>query len=180
MLQTRLFRTSSFRLAAIYLGLFTFSVILLGAVVFAVVHSQIAAEIDQDVEGESTALLREYSGHGEEGLKAAIAARAGVVDLFAYGLVDANGKLTAGELSAAPGARGWTTLRAPEADDPGESAVDVRALVAPLDDGGALIVADEWRGARGPLRALLSAFAWALAGTLALGTIGGVVRARRR
>ena len=32
--------------------------------------------------------------------------------------------------------------------------------------GGALIVADEWRGAGGPTHALLSAFAWALAATL--------------
>ena len=59
--QTRLFRTSSFRLAAIYLALFTVSVLFLGAVVYAVVHTQIAAEIDQDIDGESAALLKEYS-----------------------------------------------------------------------------------------------------------------------
>ena len=157
MLRTRLFRTSSFRLAAIYLGLFTLSVLFLGAVVYLVVHSQISAEIDQDVEGESAALLKEYSAHGESGLKATIAGRAGVVNSFAYGLVD------------------WVTLREPENDEPGESAVDVRARVARLDDGGALVVADEWRSAPGPMRALLSAFAWALAATLALGAIGGVL-----
>lgn len=175
MLRTRLFRTSSFRLAAIYLGLFTLSVLFLGAVVYLVVHSQISAEIDQDVEGESAALLKEYSAHGESGLKATIAGRAGVVNSFAYGLVDASGKLTAGELVPPPGAVGWVTLREPENDQPGESAVDVRARVARLDDGGALVVADEWRSAPGPMRALLSAFAWALAATLALGAIGGVL-----
>ena len=51
----------------------------------------------------------------------------------------------------------------------------MRALVTRLDDGGALVVADEWRGARGPIHALLSAFAWALAATLVLGAIGGVL-----
>ena len=73
--QTRLFRTSSFRLAAIYLALFTVSVLILGAVVYAVVHTQIAAEIDQDIEGESAALMKEYSAHGRDRLQALIAAR---------------------------------------------------------------------------------------------------------
>jgi signal transduction histidine kinase len=90
--------------------------------------------------------------------------------------VDPNGKLIAGELSAPRGASGWTYLKEPENDDSDvESTVDVRALVTRLDDGGALIVADEWRGARGPIHALFSAFAWALAATLVLGTIGGVL-----
>ncbi len=171
--RTRLFRTSSFRLAAIYLALFTISVLILGAVVYAVVHTQIATEIDQDIEGESAALLKEYAAHGGDRLQALIATRGGS---FAYGLVDASGKPIAGELAAPTGAAGWTYLREPESDAPdGESTVDVRALVTRLDDGGALIVADEWRAARGPTHALLSAFAWALAATLVLGAIGGVL-----
>ena len=171
--QTRLFRTSSFRLAAIYLALFTVSVLFLGAVVYAVVHTQIAAEIDQDIDDESAALLKAYSTHGRDRLQALIPTRGGS---FAYGLVDANGKLIAGELAAPPDAAGWTYLREPESDEPNaEGTVDVRALVTRLDDGGALVVADEWRGARGPIHALLSAFAWALAATLVLGTIGGVL-----
>ena len=171
--QTRLFRTSSFRLAAIYLALFTVSVLILGAVVYAVVHTQIAAEIDQDIDDESAALLKEYSAHGRDRLQALIPTRGGS---FAYGLVDADGKLIAGELAAAAGASGWTYLREPESDEAEPaSTVEVRALVTRLDDGGALVVADEWRGARGPIHALFSAFAWALAATLVLGTIGGVL-----
>jgi signal transduction histidine kinase len=171
--QTRLFRTSSFRLAAIYLALFTVSVLILGAVVYAVVHTQIAAEIDQDIEGESAALLKEYAAHGRDRLQGLIATRGGS---FAYGLVDSSGKLIAGEVAAPTAAAGWTYLPEPESDEPdGESTVDVRALVTRLDDGGALVVADEWRGARGPIHALLSAFAWALAATLVLGAVGGLL-----
>ena len=171
--QTRLFRTSSFRLAAIYLALFTVSVLILGAVVYAVVHTQIAAEIDQDIGDESAALLKEYSAHGRDRLQALIPTRGGS---FAYGLVGADGRLIAGELAAPAGAGGWTYLREPEGDEAdAEGSVDVRALVTRLDDGGALVVADEWRGARGPIHALLSAFAWALAATLVLGAIGGVL-----
>ena len=174
--RTRLFRTSSFRLAAIYLALFTASVLILGAVVYAVVHTQIAAEIDQDIEGESAALMKEYSARGRDRLQALIATRAGAAGSFAYGLVDAGGRLIAGEIAAPPGSAGFTYLREPEIDEPeNEGSVDVRALVTRLDDGGALVVADEWRGARGPTHALLSAFAWALAATLVLGAIGGVL-----
>ena len=174
--QTRLFRTSSFRLAAIYLALFTVSVVILGAVVYAVVHTQIAAEIDQDIEGESAALTKEYAAHGRDRLQALIATRAGAAGSFAYGLVDAGGRLIAGEIAAPPGSAGFTYLREPETDEPdNEGSIDLRALVTRLDDGGALVVADEWRGARGPTHALLSAFSWALAATLVLGAIGGVL-----
>ncbi len=51
----------------------------------------------------------------------------------------------------------------------------MRALVTRLDDGGALVVGDEWRGARGATRAVVTAFLWALAGTLGLGTLGGLI-----
>ena len=117
--------------------------------------------------------MKEYSAHGRDRLQALIPTRGGS---FAYGLVDADGRLIAGELAAPAGAGGWTYLREPESDEAdAESSVDVRALVTRLDDGGALVVADEWRGARGPIHALLSAFAWALAATLVLGAIGGVL-----
>ena len=173
--RTRLFRTSSFRLAAIYLGLFTVSVFILGAIVYAAVRSEVAAEIDQDIQGESAALLNEYAAHGLERLRALIDTRSGVGGSFAYGLADSSGKLIAGELVAPPGVNGWARLREPEGDADGAAHAEVRALVTRLGDGGALIVADEWRGARGPTHALLAAFAWALATTLVLGTIGGVL-----
>ena len=174
--RTRLFRTSSFRLAAIYLALFTLSVLILGAVVYAAVRSEVATEIDQDIEGESAALMKEYAAHGRDQLQAVIAMRGGVANSFAYGLVDAGGRLIAGEIAAPPNVTGWTSLREPETDEQnGAASVDVRALVTRLDDGGALVVADEWRGARGSTHALLSAFAWALAATLALGTLGGAL-----
>lgn len=174
--RTRLFRTSSFRLAAIYLALFTVSVVILGAVVYAVVRSEVVAEIDQDIQGESAGLISEYAAHGRERLESLIALRSGIAGSFVYGLVDASGKLLAGEMTAPPGAAGWTIVHESEGDEGGrEASVAVRALVTRLDDGGALIVADEWRGARGPAHALFTAFAWALAATLVLGTIGGVL-----
>ena len=95
------------------------------------------------------------------------------VGSFSYGLVDAaavdRGRARRGAPPRAGGpcrtSRSWT-------EPDGESAVGVRALVTPLDDGGALLFADEWRTDRGPNHALLVAFGSALVATLALGTIG--------
>jgi signal transduction histidine kinase len=170
--RTSLFRTSSFRIAAIYLGLFSASVAALGATVYVAVRSEESAEIDGDIARESTALAREYSARGPERLQALIEARGGEASSFAYGLVDADGHPLAGDL-APPGATlGWVYLPAqPRRDAPATA----RALVTRLDGGERLVVADAWRAAHGPTRAVVVAFLWALAGTLALGTLGGVI-----
>ncbi|MGD0188855.1 MAG: ATP-binding protein [Roseiarcus sp.] len=174
--RTSLFRTSSFRLVAIYLALFTVSVLILGAVVYLVVWREIASEIDADIQGETATLMREFAAHGGDRLKAIIEARSRGGS-FVYGLADARGRLVAGELVSKPGEVGWTTLREPErGDEPdGEPSAAVRALVTLLNDGGVLVVGDEWRGARGATRTVVTAFLWALVGTLGLGTLGGLI-----
>ena len=56
----------------------------------------------------------------------------------------------------------------------------MRALVTRLNDGGVLVVGDEWRGARGATRTVITAFLWALAGTLGLGIKGvAIVRSNQ-
>lgn len=174
--RTSLFRTSSFRLAAIYLALFTVSVLILGATVSLVVWREIAGEIDADIQGETSTLAREFAAHGRDRLQAIVEARSRAGGSFVYGLQDAQGRLVAGELAARPGEAGWTTLRESQSGDEadGEPSV-VRALVIRLDGGGALAVGDEWRGARGATRAVVAAFLWALAATLGLGTLGGLI-----
>jgi signal transduction histidine kinase len=175
--RTSLFRTSSFRLAAIYLALFTVSVLILGAVVYFVVWREIAGEIDADIQGETSTLVREFAAHGRDRLQTIIEMRSRGGGSFVYGLEDAQGRLVAGELAAKPGEVGWTALRQPQRGDEadGESFAVARALVTRLDDGGALVVGDEWRGARGATRTVVTAFLWALAGTLGLGTLGGLI-----
>ncbi|HYA72024.1 MAG TPA: HAMP domain-containing protein, partial [Roseiarcus sp.] len=175
--RTSLFRTSSFRLAAIYLALFTVSVLILGAVVYFVVWREIASEIDADIQGETSTLVREFAAHGRDRLQAIIEARSRGGGSFVYGLEDAEGRLVAGELASKPGDIGWTTLRERErgGEAEGGSGAVVRALATRLGDGGALVVGDEWRGARGATRTVVTAFLWALAGTLGLGTLGGLI-----
>ena len=50
----------------------------------------------------------------------------------------------------------------------------VRSLVTRLADGSTLLVGDERRRSDEILAGVLTAFAWAVAATLALGTVGGL------
>ncbi len=162
---------------AIYLALFTVSVLFLGAVVHFVVWRETAGEIDADIQGETATLVREFAAHGRDRLQSVIETRSRGAGSFAYGLQDAQGRPLAGELFAKPAEVGWIARSEPgrngEAGD--DAPVAVRALVTRLTDGGALIVGDAWRGAHGPTHAIMSAFLWALGVTLGLGAFGGLV-----
>lgn len=171
--RTSLLRTTSFRLAAIYLALFTVSVLILGAVVYFVVWREISDEIDEDIKGETVTLQREYAARGLDSVKAMIEARSQGVNSFAYGLQDAQGHRLTGVLDPGRGTLGWAWLYGP-ADETGAPAL-ARALVTRLDGGGVLVVGDDWRGEFGAPRAVLMAFGWALVGTLGLGMLGGLV-----
>ena len=50
----------------------------------------------------------------------------------------------------------------------------LRALATPLPDGSTLVVANERRRSDETLRRVMTAFAWALGGTIALGAAGGL------
>ena len=178
MFRIRLLRTASFRLAALYLALFTTSALALGAFVYVSVRREILTDFDERIIEETDALKRDFAGGGRERLVGIIEARGSGGAGFSYGLVGADGKLIAGDLRIPPanvGADGWTDAQ--EADDEGlaESKPEViRSLVTPLAEGSFLLVGDERRRSDEILAGVLSALAWAVAATLALGTIGGL------
>ena len=180
MFRTRLLRTASFRLATIYLALFTLSALGLGVFVYLSVRHEVLADFDQRIIEETDALRRAFSQEGRERLAAIIAARGSSGGAFAYGLESPDGKLLAGQLTApvngAEGVRtGWTELKETESDETVEVEPEVlRALISRLRDGSILIVSDERRRSDEALRGVLSAFGWAVAATIALGTAGGL------
>ena len=62
-----------------------------------------------------------------------------------------------------------------EADEAPESEPEtLRALATLLPDGSTLVVANERRRSDETLRRVMTAFAWALGGTIALGAVGGL------
>lgn len=177
MLRRRLLRTASFRLAALYLVLFTASALALGAFVYASVRRQILTDFDERIIEETDALKRDYAGGGRERLAEIIEARGSGAGL-SYGLAAPDGKPIAGELrfpSNRAGPSGWIEAKEAGGEEPPEAGAEIiRSLVTPLGDGSFLLVGDEQRRADDILNGVLAAFAWAVAATLAMGTIGGL------
>jgi signal transduction histidine kinase len=176
----RLVRTGSFRLAVAYLGLFTLSALILGAVIFVAVRREAMRDIDERIREETYSLTREFAEHGRDRLAAIVSARNAGAGAFAYGLTDPSGARIAGDLDprgamGAPFASGWGSFSEPDRDKPGEDDArdTVRALATRLRDGSTLIVGDEWDSVDRAGRQVLAAFAWALAVTLTLGVAGG-------
>ena len=180
MSRIRLLRTASFRLAATYLALFTLSALGLGVFVYLSVRREILADFDERIIEETDALHTTFAREGRERLAAIIAARGSSSGAFTYGLESPDGKHLVGELGArvlgAAGARGgWTEVKEAERDEATEDTPEiVRALVSRLSDGSILAVGDERRRSDEALRGILSAFAWAVGATIAMGTAGGL------
>jgi signal transduction histidine kinase len=179
----RLLRTASFRLATIYLALFTASALALGTFVYVSVLHEILADFDDRIVEETNALRGAFVDGGPERLAQAIAAR-GPTASFTYEIVSPDGRRLLGDISA-PGfpASGWIEARESEAYEareqehgapPVAEPEALRALVTPLPDGSRLVVGDEKRRLDDILRGVLFAFGWAVMATLALGTVGGL------
>ncbi len=173
-----LLSTASFRLAALYLALFTASALALGAFVYFSVRHEILTDFDERIAEESDALKSAFDNGGRDRLAAIINARGSSGAGFAYGFIASDGKSIAGDLrlppSGAAGA-GWIEAQENDGEEPPESKAEVlRSLITPLADGSSLLVGDERRRSDTILTGVLTAFAWAVAATLAMGAIGGL------
>jgi signal transduction histidine kinase len=171
----RLLRTASFRLATIYLALFTASALALGAFVYRSIRHEILADFDERIVEETSALQDTFAKGGREPLAKMLEARGSSGGGFAYGLESPDGDLLAGDLRVPKTAAGWIeTVEADAAESHEAQPETVRALVTRLSDGSRLIVGDEQRRSAEILRNVLSAFGWAVAATIAFGTAGGL------
>ncbi len=175
MSRIRLLRTTSFRLATIYLALFIASALALGAFVYVLVRREILADFDDRIVEETGAMRDAFNEGGRDRLAQAIQAR-GPRPSFAYELLaPGGGRLTGNLSSMALPPRGWIEARETEPGEPPESNPEkARALVTPLPDGSTLIVGDEESRLDDILSGVLSAFGWAVAATLVLGTVSGL------
>jgi signal transduction histidine kinase len=177
--RTRLLRTASFRLATLYLALFAASTIALGAFVYWSIRHEILADFDEGIVEERDALQHIFTSRGRGALTAVLDARAASGGRPTAGLWGPDTQRLGGDMelpsSAVPTTAGWfdfvetdtyqTSEREPET---------LRALATRLADGSILIVADERRRSDEILRRVITAFAWALGATIALGAAGGL------
>ncbi len=179
MRRNRLLRTASFRLAALYLALFAASNIALGAFVFWSVRHQILVDFDEEIVEERDALQQIFVTRGRDALIAVLNASAASGGRSTAGLWGPDSQRLGGDVElqaqAVPRSAGWFNFVPVGADEtPEQEPERQRALATRLSDGSLLIVADELERPNEILRQVITAFAWALVATIALGAAGGL------
>jgi len=175
----RLFRTASFRFAALYVLLFVVSAAILGVAVFLVARGSLEQQLTASVQSDAAFLQTEYRRGGLDHLRALITARQREPDAPDYLLQAADGRKLAGEIETAGRIPlGWTELSSREAGLDLERPERLRTLVVDLGGGLRLAVGDDLSRIGEVEEAIASAFAWVVGLAVVLGIGGGVLLSR--
>jgi len=181
----RLLRTSSFRLALLYVVLFGVS----GAVLLGIIYGAALVIVDRQtretVEADVLGLAEHFGAEGLGGLITVVAARSSsnVDPGTVYLLAGPQGQALAGNLADWPAAAGplgtWVSISLVRAERGRPTSHEVLARTYALPGGLRLLVGRDL-DERGSLRSvMLRAFAWALGAMAVLGLIGGLVLSQR-
>lgn len=169
--------TTSFKLSALYLSLFLFSFLAIGATVYFLTVHTLEQQLKNSIETETIRLKAEYDSGGISELKNEIDEidRSALHTLYEYGVLDQNGTLIAGNLSDFNPSVGWqTVIRTAEANRPekeGKQLFYIQVIALPnkvwlgIGHDGAYI---QQAG-----RAIIQAFLWGIVLVIVLGAGGG-------
>lgn len=181
MRRIRLLRSTSFRLAALYAGLFGASVLILIGVTYWIVSDALREQLTAAIDGEIATLTEYYRADGPDRAAEAIRRRLAsrLRSTTVYLLQDARGNKLAGNLPATKPVIGWVELPAEAGGDEGDGTErDGHRLVGrglTLPDGGFLLVGEDAFHLVETQEAILRAFGWGLGVTIVLAVIGGAV-----
>ena len=166
----RLLRTASFRLAALYLVLFSASAVVLGGAVFWMTHESLI----QQMQSRVRAAEGHFAEADQKGGAAALvehvrkyARGAGALD---YLVQSPSGARLAGQLPMIGARRGWLHLTATDQD----GTKPVLAYAEQLPDGVVIAVGDDLSRVHRADDAVLRAVALSIAVTILLGGVGGI------
>lgn len=178
-------RSTSFRLAAWYAGLFGVSVMVLFAVIYWIATGALRQQLQSSIEREMASLIDESRKAGPDYLVTVIRQRLAEsrAPRSYYLLLSPAGRPLAGNLPAMIPTEGWMELAQPhnreaagstEETDPAE---DGRVIVLGrrLPDGSFLAVGEDGHRLEEAQEAIFGTFGWALAVTVALALGGGAL-----
>jgi len=175
----RLLRTASFRFAALYVGVFALSALVLGGAVFLAARSALEQQMAARIETEAAFLRDEFQNGGLDHLLAVVRSRGRGASALDYLVQDPGGAHLAGEMPVTKALQpGWAVIKVPEASEDGGRPERVRALVADLGGGLLLAVGDDLRRVTEVEEAVATAFVWTVGLAALLGIGGGVVLSR--
>lgn len=178
------FRSTTFRLALIYLAVFSVSLCILLGIMYWTSVASVSRQIDATIDAEITGLAEQYRQGGIFALIAAIQRRSAAPSEHRglYLLAGAGAERLAGNLSrwpdAQPDEEGWITFQLQFPDESGVGIHQGRARVFELDGPLRLLVGHDIRERAEIASRILRSLAWGLAATLALSLIGGLLLSR--
>ncbi len=185
MTPVRLFQSRTFRLALIYLCLFSTAVLALVGFVYWYATDSLSRQIDATIDAEIRGLAEQYHQRGTRGLLAAVerrvsgaAARRGL-----YLLVDRDFTPLAGNISRwpdePPDAEGWVTFRLGFPEDEDEEGDNFgRARLFDLSGGLHLLVGNDVRERARVQDLVADTLGWGLAVILILSLAGALLMSR--
>lgn len=178
-----LLRTTTFRLALSYLGIFTVSAIALLALVSWSTTMFIEWQVQETVEAEATGLSEVYHSRDLGGLAEIIGQRMrqDIESRNTYLLMGHSGHILAGNIKSWPSEvssqLGWVRFRLIQVGSVGPG-IEVLAHVYELADGYRLLVGRSLADAKRVKSAINRALGWGLALTILLGVVGGYFTSR--
>ncbi|MDO8289678.1 MAG: HAMP domain-containing sensor histidine kinase [Parvibaculum sp.] len=182
MLPINLLKTSTFRLAVLYLGLFAASAILLLAYVYWNTAGFLVRQTDEAVQAEITGLAEQYAQGGLPLLVHTVIQRSRDPGESLYLVLDPAGQVLAGNLdvrpNVQPGADGWMDFVYSRRALNGVELKAARARAFVLAEGFYLLVGRDVQERREIESLITNALVWAIALTLMLGLIGGLFMSR--
>ena len=179
-----LLRTTTFRVALLYLGLFLASVLVILGLIYWFTAGFIERQTDETIAAEIAGLREQYRQRRLPGLIEVVNARSAVPRTNTLYLVTTpTFAPLAGNLSdwpdAKPDADGWIEFEIADApDEPGGGSHEARAVVFTLPGGYHLLVGRDTMERRHFQDRVLISLAWALLLTVGLGAAGGVLISR--
>ncbi|MEQ9518651.1 MAG: HAMP domain-containing sensor histidine kinase [Parvibaculum sp.] len=182
MLQTNLFNTTTFRLALIYLALFSASAIASLGYVYWNTAGFLARQTDDAVQAEIEYLAEQYAQGGQAQLVHLVIQRSRDPREALYLIVDERGSVLGGNLdrrpSVKPDQNGWLDFEFHRRTLEGAELHTARARAVDLIDGSYLIVGRDVQALRGIEYLITSSLVWALVFTIVLGLLGGIIVSR--
>lgn len=182
MAATKLVRTTTFRLALIYLALFALSVVAVLGFVYVVTTGFMGRQTDETIDAEIQGLYEQYTRRGVLGVRQVVSERSRNQRFSLYLLTAGDTLPLAGNLDSwprvEPDPEGRVDFRY-ERPIGGEVEIhDARGRVVTMPGGFRLLVARDVEERRAVVDLLKDALAWSLGLTLLLGLGGGILFSR--
>ncbi len=167
--------TTSFKLSALYLGLFLLSFVAIGMMVYFLTTNALEQQIKSGIEIVASRLKAEYDSDGMDELKEEIA-EDDCLTVYVCGILDRNGALIGGNFGGFKPSAGWQTIIRPAAGKkfPREEMDVIYLKVIPLPDNVWLGVGHGGKYIRDAGEAIIQAFLSGFVLVIFLGAGGGL------